>query len=96
MSREHVIDARARAIFNKFWAQLPQNPEWLRSLFQSNPALVDQLIRALLNNQGAAGFQRLRSAIEEVARQEARIRATTQVDSPPFSLEWVQETLEYQ
>jgi hypothetical protein len=94
MSREVVIEVRARAIFNKFWAQLSQNPDWLRSLFQNNPELVDQLIQSLLSPNGAAGFQQLRSAIEEIGRQEARTRATTQVDSPPFTLEWVQETLE--
>lgn len=97
MSRETVIEARTLALFNKFWAVVTQDPQWLRDVFQDNPEILESLLKAFSSNNPAGEFQKVVSAVKQVAVSQAKEKATVQVDAlSPAVLEWVQETLEYQ
>ena len=96
MSRELVIDARTLALFNKFWVTVTQDPQWLRDVFRDNPDVFDRLLKAFNAPNPAGEFTQVVSAVRNVALEQARDRATAQVDAlPPDFLNWVQETLKY-
>jgi hypothetical protein len=96
MSREYVIERRTRAIYVQFLVELPDNPQWIKTMFQANPHLMDKLIEALLEPNPHAPFAELKKGIHEIAKEQSAALAEQQVDDPPFTLAWVQETLEAQ
>lgn len=97
MSRELVIEARTRALFNKFWAEVAQDPQWLKDVFRDHPGILTRLLAAFSSDNPAGQFSQIVSAVKQVALVQAREQATAQVDAlPPAILNWVQETLEYQ
>jgi len=96
MSRELVIEARTRALFNKFWTTVAQDPQWLRETLQDSPEILERLLRAFSADNPTGQFSQIVSAVKQVALEQAREKATEQVDAlPPAFLNWVQETLEY-
>lgn len=96
MSRELVIKARTQALFNKFWDTVAQDPQWLRDTLQDNPEILERLLKSFVSNNPSGQFAQVASSVRQVALEQARERATEQVDAlPPAFLNWVQETLEY-
>ena len=96
MSKQDVIDWRARALFRKFWERLSDNPDWVKRLFQSHPELMTLLIQAIINNNGAGKFEDLRQRFRAIAMDEVKALAATQVDEGSFDIERISDTLRNQ
>ena len=94
MSVEDVIEWRARALFKKFWEQLPNNPNWIRTLFQQNPELMTLLIQAIIGDTGK--FEDLRQRFRSIAQEEVKVVATNQVGEGSFDIERISDTLRNQ
>lgn len=96
MSKEIVIEARTRALFNKFWKTVSQDPQWLRDVLRDNPEILESLLKAFSSDNPTGRFSQIVSEVRQIALEQAREKATVQVDAlPPDILEWVQETLKY-
>lgn len=91
MSVETVIKWRARALYNKFWQMLPDNPQWLRQILQDNPEVFVLLVRSLQGDRTA--MSDLVQRVQTIAREEAQARATTQVTAG-LTTEQIQDTIE--
>ena len=96
MSKQEVIDWRARALFKKFWGSLEDNPNWVKQLFQSNPELMALLIQAIINNNGAGKFEDLRQRFRAIAFEEVKALAESQVNEGSFDIERISDTLRNQ
>ena len=93
MSIQQVIEWRSKALYNKFWDELVDNPQWLRHILQNNPELFALLIDSLKNDTDS--FTDLVQRLRTLARQEAQERATNQVNAG-LNTEQIAETLKYQ
>lgn len=91
MSTEHVIQWRANALYNKALLLLPQNPQWVKQLFQNNPELIGILIECVAGN---TSWEVLKDRIQGFIREEAIVKATDEVATGSMTIEKIQDTLE--
>lgn len=91
MADELVTRWRANALYNKAWRKLPNNPQWLKLLFQDHPDLLDLLVNCVV---GRSGWDVLVDRIKEYMRQETLEMAQTEVATGSLTVAKIQDTLE--
>ena len=89
-----VVEWRARALYNKFWKELPSNPQWMRQIIQDNPDIFTLLVRGLQGDQES--LIQAQQQIRAIAQDEANTRAQQQVAGGSFTIERIKDTLDYQ
>ena len=91
---DEVTKWRARALYNKFWKELPNNPQWMRQIIQDNPGIFALLVKGLQGDRES--LIQAQQMIRAIAQDEANTRAQQQVAEGSFTIDRIKDTLDYQ